>query len=734
MGIRSPLARKTLARITLRVAGVVLLSAGLSYLHAVLVLQAQAKQELQKYITERGQRESSRFQLAQSNLTLLQERFLLELKQPVSPNLDTEFKQVFLPWNDRTLRNFPQNRPTPEFDTLRYPTASVGRTEQGKTTPITPELQHRVMTAYELIGTYGAAWTKQFADLYYVSPENVNINYWRGIPLALTSPSELFQPKEEFFYVADPQHNPSRRTAWTGGYLDPSVNIWMVSAITPLYQGDRFLGILGHDIVLTELLEKTLSDRQPGTTNMLFRSDGRLIAHPDRMKEIQAAQGQLATGKIADPHLQRVFQRIKTAPDGINVLDNPQDDEFIAVTQLKGPDWYFVTIYPKSLLAGSAWSSAQFVLISGLSALIIEILLIAAVLRQQIATPLQQLTEASQQWASGNFEIRLDASRQDELGNLAGSFNSMAGQLKTSFDQLENVNAALADRVAELQRTVTVLHQTQAQMVQSEKMSALGNLVAGIAHEINNPIGFLNGSIKNAKEFIQDLLEHLNLYQTHYPTAVAAIQDHAEDIDLEFLTADLPKLLASMTGATDRIKGISTSLRTFSRADAEYKVSANLHEGLDSTLLILKYRLQANEHRPEIKVVRDYGELPPIACFSGQLNQVFMNILANAIDALDEPNQRPHLAEVQAHPNQIIIRTTVEGERVRIIIADNGIGMPENVRVRIFDHLFTTKSVGKGTGLGLAIARQIIVEKHDGAIAVASTTGKGTEFIIDLPL
>jgi len=182
------------------------------------------------------------------------------------------------------------------------------------------------------------------------------------------------------------------------------------------------------------------------------------------------------------------------------------------------------------------------------------------------------------------------------------------------------------------------------------------------------------------------------------------------------------------------MKGISTSLRTFSRADAEYKVSANLHEGLDSTLLILKYRLQANEHRAEIKVIRDYGKLPPIACFPGQLNQVFMNILANAIDALDEANQRLNLAEVKARPNQIIVRTTVEGQRVRIIIADNGIGIPEDVRVRIFDHLFTTKGVGKGTGLGLAIARQIIVEKHDGAIAVASTTGKGTEFIIDLPL
>ncbi len=279
------------------------------------------------------------------------------------------------------------------------------------------------------------------------------------------------------------------------------------------------------------------------------------------------------------------------------------------------------------------------------------------------------------------------------------------------------------------------LEASQLQIVQSEKMATLGNLVAGVAHEINNPVGFLNGSITNAKDYVQDLCEYLKAYQQHQPPT-GAVAELAEDIDLEFLLTDLPKLIDSMKGATDRIKGISTSLRTFSRADMEHKVSANLHEGLESTLLILKYRLKANEHRPAIRVSQNYGELPCIDCFPGQLNQVFMNILANAIDVFDEMAQQSSFSELEAHPQCITIQTVTlpDQNRVEIRIQDNGKGMPEEVRTRIFDHLFTTKDVGKGTGLGLAIAHQIVTETHSGQLTVESTPGQGSEFCIQLPI
>lgn len=288
----------------------------------------------------------------------------------------------------------------------------------------------------------------------------------------------------------------------------------------------------------------------------------------------------------------------------------------------------------------------------------------------------------------------------------------------------------------QLERSLQELKQAQLQVVQNEKMATLGNLVAGVAHEINNPIGFLQGSLNNAQEYTQDLLAHIQLLKQHHPTPAIAVIEHGEEIDLEFLTEDLPKLVGSMKVASDRIKDISTSLRTFSRADTAEKVACNLHEGIESSLLILKYRLKADEKRPAIEVITEYGKLPSVKCFLGQLNQVFMNIVANAIDALDTSIEGHSFAEVQADHQQILIHTEVSSDQrlVAIRIRDNGQAMPEEVRARIFDHLFTTKEVGKGTGLGLAIARQIVEETHDGRLSCNSVLGKGTEFVIEIPV
>ncbi|MEG5057731.1 AAA family ATPase [Microcoleus sp. A2-C5] len=286
----------------------------------------------------------------------------------------------------------------------------------------------------------------------------------------------------------------------------------------------------------------------------------------------------------------------------------------------------------------------------------------------------------------------------------------------------------------ELERSLFDLQQAQLQLVHSEKMSALGNLVAGVAHEINNPVGFIAGNLTEANAGFNDLIGQLQLYQKKFPDAGSEIEQNAENIDLDYLVEDLPKMLSSMKVGCDRIRGISTSLRTFSRADKDYKVPFNVHEGIESTILILKHRLKANEHRPAIEVVTDYGNLPKIECFPGQLNQVFMNLLANAIDALEESSQGRSFEEIEANRNCITVRSSLEGDRhILITIADNGAGMSDSVKQRIFDHLFTTKAVGKGTGLGLAIVRQIVVETHGGSIHVNSTPGAGTEFIISLP-
>ncbi|NJL00850.1 MAG: AAA family ATPase [Spirulinaceae cyanobacterium SM2_1_0] len=278
------------------------------------------------------------------------------------------------------------------------------------------------------------------------------------------------------------------------------------------------------------------------------------------------------------------------------------------------------------------------------------------------------------------------------------------------------------------------LERSQLQVVQSEKMASLGNLVAGVAHEINNPLGFITSNLIEVDNSIKDILTCLQLYQEQFPSPGAVIEETLEELEVDFLLEDLPKQLDSMQLGCDRIKGISTSLRIFSRADADCQVASDLHAGLDSTLLILKYRLKANEQRPAIEINRDYDNLPEVLCFPGQLNQVFMNILANAVDMFDEAAQKRSFADLKDNPQRITVRTGVVSDQVQIEIADNGAGIDAETQARIFEASFTTKAVGKGTGLGLAIARQIVAEKHGGKLMVHSTLGIGTTFIIQLPL
>jgi adenylate cyclase len=306
-------------------------------------------------------------------------------------------------------------------------------------------------------------------------------------------------------------------------------------------------------------------------------------------------------------------------------------------------------------------------------------------------------------------------------------------QLESANTQLRGYSQTLEVKTDELSESLSQLQQAQLQLVQSEKMSTLGQLVAGVAHEINNPVGFITNNLGCLKNYTQDLLDHLELYQQKYPQPVPEIDEHSEDIDLEFLQEDMPKIIASMHTGVYRIKDISTSLRTFSRSDTQVKVSFNLQEGLDSTLLILGHRIKANDQRPAVQIIKEYGDLPPIYCYPGQLNQVFMNILANAIDAMDESNEGLSFKEIEKNPNQITIRLAAINNTVTISIKDNGPGMPEAVRAKIFEDLFTTKGVGKGTGLGLAIARQIVVERHEGTLEVNSVPGEGAEFLIQLP-
>ncbi len=439
------LTRQTLIKMGILIAIVIILTTLLSYWHIVSLLNSQTVEQLEKYITERGERESSVFRLAQDNHLILKKELEQRLETLGTYDPQQEFDQLFVEWSDGTTRNRPKDQDPKNFETTKYPSVFIGPQVE-----LNADIRRRLVTFYKLLTTYGPAWANRFADTYINAPENIVTNYWPDEPWALTAKADLNIQNEEYFYVSDKKHNPERKPAWTGLYFDHVVNLWMVSLETPVddVQG-RHIATIGHDIILNELMDRTINHKLEGTYNLILRPDGRLIAHPDKISEIKAKMGDFDILKSDDQHLKHIFEYVKNIKSGQIVIENTQEEEFLAITKMDGPDWYFVTVYPKSLLSARAVKAAYFILILGLISLIIEIFVLFLVLRREIAKPLRDFIFATQKIAYGNFNlitqdekggIILPVERADELGQLAQSFNRMAQQLQTSFETLETKN------------------------------------------------------------------------------------------------------------------------------------------------------------------------------------------------------------------------------------------------------------------------------------------------------
>ena len=733
------LALKTLAWLGIPMIGVSGAVIAYFYHYSFQLTENQLRQSLIQHIETSRKRDSEIFQLAEANHANVKTHFQEQLKAQRSPqdfnqrlerNVATFDRTIFM-WTDGTYRNFPQGQDIKTFPARQQSTLFIG--PQVK---LTNELKQQILLFQEFSTQYGRAFSSRYTNTWINGVQNISSDYRPDSPWGLEAKASTNILEEEYGYLADTVHNPTRKSRWTRLYFDAVPQRWMVSLVTPVDtpQGQH-VATIGNDIILNELMDYTVRDRYPKSYNLIFHADGQLIVHPDRMNEIKARAGQLKLQEVQETELQAIFQQSQQMKKPIEIGQNR--DFLWAITRLRGPDWFLVTVYPRAELMRTALDEITPLLILGGVALLTELFLLYQILRHHLQRPLSQLSAATEALSQGDFEVTLDSDRTDELGQLARSFSRMAEQLQASFCELSHSNDRLEDQVnlrtQELETTLNNLKLTQAQLIQSEKLSSLGEMVAGIAHEVNNPIGFVDGNLQHAERYMTQLLAHSALCQTPGISA-DDLAEHADHIDLAFIQQDLPKLLTSMQMGTDRIREIVLSLRNFSRLDEAQLKPADLHDGLDSTLIILHHRLTQTPG-PPIQLEKNYGHLPPIQCYPGLLNQVFMNLISNAIDALED-TQNP----------KITLTTHLTPKHAIISIQDNGPGIPQSAQAHIFDPFFTTKEIGKGTGLGLSISHQIITEQHHGTIVCESSESsessqssessstQGTTFTLMIPL
>jgi len=628
-----------------------------------------------------------------------------------------------------------------------------------------------------------------FADRYTKNEYHTYDTDGRGNLLELLKVTRNFNLKEQPWYKIAIETGKPTWSEISARFAVPELTM---TAVRPVYSyTNELLGVVGTELELIKINQflQGLKNVDSGVI-FLMDSSGRTVATSlEEQPFFIASNGQeitrLKATEINVPLIKTTAKYLENKFDNLSAINKAEQlnfdlgekRQFVQVTPLKdgrGIDWLVVVVIPEANFIDQINLNTRKTILWSSAALLTSILL-GLLTAGYISSKILRFSRATQEIASGKLDKKISATGVKELGELAESFNLMLEEISKKFTEIEKTDDSLKVNAEEFK-------ETQLQLIRSEKMSALGSLVAGVGHEINNPVSFLSGNINIAEEYIENLLEHLQLYHRYFPQPGYTILKNAEDIDLEYAVKDLPELISSMKLGIERIQNLSKAIRTFSRSDTAHKVEVNIHEGIDSTLVILRHKLKANQKRPEIEIVKKYGQLPKVKCFAGQMNQVFMNIIANAIDAFEENNTGKSYDELTKNPNRITVRTFLkkeegdEGQETSdlepeieednadnndlesepeleednedfmppsyssssgyavISIKDNGPGIPESVMSRVFDHLFTTKEMGKGTGLGLSISRQIVQEVHGGRLYCVSYPGKGSEFIIEIPV
>ncbi len=432
--IKNSIARQTLTKMSVRIALVIIILTAVSYYHMYSNIKEQTLEQLEKYVLERGKRESIIFSIATSNHIILKKEVLRALNLLDDTQIKTEFEALFSRHSDGVVRNR-----VDIFDGSRESGVYIDHR-----ITIDADIRRQVLVFYKLVNNFGRAWHTQFQDTYISTPDNIIVIYWPEEPMwSHDADVDLYMPDEEYVWVADEKHNPQRKTVWTGVFLDKVSRAFMVSVETPIYIEDRHIATVGHDILLDELVDRTINKKLKGAYNILLRSDGRLIVHPKKMDKIRDEKASFNIEESDDQHLKNILHVIRNkSPDEV-IIENSRDNEYLAITRIEGPDWLFLTVFPNAIIDKRAFDSARFILIIGLISLLAEVAIVYFILQKQVANPLLDLVGAVDSLATGNQQVVLDKDRTDEIGRLARSFTRMDNAIR---DKIAELNTEITER------------------------------------------------------------------------------------------------------------------------------------------------------------------------------------------------------------------------------------------------------------------------------------------------
>ena len=668
---------EALKKMGFRIAIVILITTGITYFHFLASSYDQTVSQLHKYINERGQRERVIFQLAEKNLDVAKQEFLKRYDSKRSSEYISRFDKTFVKYQDGITRLKPEYVNHKEKATVSI----------GVNADITDDLKQRVLIFEDITNQFGPAWHHTFQDTYFTTPENVIVVYWPESAWGQETTPDLDMTKEEYVSVANLQNNPQRKLAWTGVFLDTVSGNWMMSVANPIDVSGKWLATVGHDVMLSELITRTSKDVVPGTYNIIIQRDGRLIYSPNELDAIKQVNGKYSVQDAKDPYLAEVYEIVKPQRNSSAVLDHPVTKDLLAVTHIPEPDWYLVTVFPRALIVGPAKQGAQAVLLLGLAALLLELLILARVLKNSVAIPLQQLAEATKKLSEGNFEVTLDLHRDDEIGRLGQSFNAMSKSIKERDLRLANTNQELELEV----KKRTQEFEQEAQRAQAAA-KAKSDFLANMSHEIRTP---LNG--------------------------ILGMTDLVLETDLN---SEAKEYLGTIRHSGEVLLSIINDILDFSKIEAgclsinveEFEVRSFI-QSVEKTFAVLA------ESKSLIMVTKTEDDVPKILVSDSlRIGQILNNLLGNAIKFTSE--------------GAIFLNVFVESRSedklvIGFGVSDTGIGIASDNLEKVFEAFSqedasTTRRFG-GTGLGLAICRNL-VGMMGGMIKASSKQGLGSGF------